>query len=285
MLAVLFPLAATMMMAGPTGSAELPTYRDVGLQWARGPSIRDMARQHRVSTTGFPFRGEAEVSCTPDPRGRLACEVLNETPENRGYGRAALRVMRPARVTSSDGYSPEGRTFGFRLRFGNWPVSSLPDTYHPVDQNLRWTARPELLGWFPHGLTVGQEVRASVDCTAKADGALTCKAIDGSDPRLIEAALHSMESARVERTDGEPLEGSPLRWTFRIINQSHCGGGGLGYGVPDAAKGGMPPPSSDSGQNDPLGPLTSLGGSYNGGASGGSCLGSVVQMAGSTSEP
>ena len=280
----LLPLALAAMISEPTSSAELPTYRDVGLHWVRGPSIRDMARHHRVSTTGFPFRGTAEVSCMADPRGRLDCAVLDEWPEDRGYGRAALRVMRPVRVAADDGYSPEGRAFGFRLRFGNWPVNELPDTYHPTDQNLRWTARPEMLGWTPQGLAVGQEVRATVNCTAKADGALDCTAADG-DARLMQAALHSMGTARVERTDQATLEGSPLRWTFRIVNQAHCGGGGVGYGVPDSAKGAISgSPTDSTPTSDPLGPLTSIGGSYNGGTGSGSCLGSVVQMAGAPPE-
>ena len=259
------------------------TYADVGLRWVRAPSVRDLARHHRVSTREFPYRGMAEVACTPDAWGRLDCEVIGEEPAGRGFAKAAYWVMRPVRVAAVDGYSPEGRTFAFRLRFGNWPASLLSDTFHPVDQNLRWVTRPELRGWSLSGLGSQQEARATFDCTARADGSLDCRSMNDGNPLpgFVRAAATSLEHARVERTDSEPVEGSPLKWTFRLLNQTNCGSGGTGYGEPDngvGATGAIPEGAMSQPGADPISPLSSIGGSADSGRGGGTCLGAMVQM-------
>lgn len=279
-------LAGDPAMAAPAPTApqirgfdDYPTYEAAGLRWVRGPSVRDLARHHRVSTRHFPYRGVAEVACTPDARGRLTCEVLSESPGGEGFGQAALRVMQPVRVAAVDGYSPEGRTFAFRLRFGNWPEHLLPDSFHPTAQGLRWVKRPELVDWGASGLGAQQEARASFDCMARADGSLDCRPADESiAPRgFVEAASHSLASARVERTDGRAVEGSPLRWTFRLVNQSHCGSGGTRGDNPDAARGAADFSQSNNPAFDPNSVFAS-GGSAAGNRGRGSCLGAIVQM-------
>lgn len=276
---MLVAASAPAVQDEPDRIAGLPTYAEAGLRWTRGPSVYDLARQHR-HTRAYPARSMAEVACTPDLWGALDCEVVTEYPEGENVRDAALRVMRPVRVTSLDGYSPEGRRFGFRLRFGHWPESLIPDRFHPTDQNLRWVQRPDLSNW-AGSAGRGQEVRATVNCVARADGSLGCEGGAGSDPSLLRAALDSMQDARVERTDNSQLEGSPLRYTVRMVNQSHCGLRGSqsanAYGKPDAGRGATQ--AIVSGElADPLGTLTSIGGSADQSASGGQCLGSIVQM-------
>lgn len=206
--------------------AGLPTYEDVGLAWERSPSIRDMARFYRT-TTGRGRRGVVELSCTADATGGLDCDVLSEDPVDAHYGDAGRRVLERARVRAVDGGSPAGRTFGFRVRFGNWPASVLPDRFHPVDQNLLWVERPLLAPyWNMSGQGFRERLSADVECSARSNGALDCHVVRADDPRFAEAALRSMEAARVERTDGGPLEGSRLAWTLQVERQSNCGGGG-----------------------------------------------------------
>ncbi|MDP3800967.1 hypothetical protein [Brevundimonas sp.] len=258
--------------------ADYPTYEQAGLRWVRAPSVRDLARHHRVTSRHFPYRGVAEVACTPDSRGRLTCEVISESPEGEDFGRAAQWVMRPVRVAATDGYSPEGRTFAFRLRFGNWPERLLPDSFHPVDQNLRWVKRPELVDWSLSGLGSQQEARASFDCVARGDGSLQCRSVDAAaPPGFVQAASRSLEDARVERTDNQPLEGSPLRWTFRLLNQSNCGSGGTGNGSPDAGRGAVAGEGSAQPGFDPNSAFSS-GGSAAASRGRGSCMGAIVQM-------
>lgn len=206
--------------------AGLPTYEDVGLAWARSPSVRDMARFYRT-TSGRGRRGVVELACTPDAAGALDCEVLSEDPADAHYGPAGRRVLERARVRAVDGGSPAGRTFGFRVRFGNWPASVLPDRFHPLDQNLMWVERPELAShWNMSGQGYRERLAAELDCRARASGNLDCQVIRADDPRFAEAAVRSMAAARVERTDGAPVEGSRLVWTLQVERQSHCGGSG-----------------------------------------------------------
>jgi hypothetical protein len=206
----------------PATSADLPTYAQLGLRWTRPPSVRDLIRHHRVSARGYPDRGWAEVGCTPDDRGRLDCVVLNESPEGRDFGRAALRVMGPVRVASIDGTSPAGKTFGFRVRFGRWGASEMPDSAHPLDQNLRWTVFPDTTSWNMAGVARYEAATATFDCVARGDGGLDCRHVGGPEDNegLVRAATRGLENARVRRTDDRPLEGSPLRWTFRLTRMS-----------------------------------------------------------------
>ncbi|WP_409750717.1 hypothetical protein [Brevundimonas sp.] len=278
-ISVLLAYAAAASAQSPIQSSDdLPTYEEVGLRWERPPSVRDMARQHQVSTRARGRRGMAEVACTPRVDGRLNCEVIYEDPDDLYFGRAALEVMRRVRVTSVDGYSPEGRTFGYRLRFGNWPESALPDRYHPVDQGLRWTRRPELAGLHPGGSFTGQEASARFDCVARADGSLDCVAAQDqvADRSFVRAGLLSLAEARVQRVDGGPLAGSPLTWTFRLVRHSNCAGGSGRTSDPDTGRG-------VASALDPASSYDAFGAEGAGGTQGsqpftGSCMSAVVQM-------
>ena len=224
--------APALFVAAPAAAQQsasaYPTYEDVGLAWVRSPSVRDMARFYRT-TRHDGGRGLAEVLCTPDADGRLACEILNEQPNDRQFGLAGVRVMERARVTAVDGGSPAGRTFAFTLRFGNWPPSQMPDRFHPTDFNLRWVDRPSLVGhWNMQGQDRGESLEARFDCRARSNGELDCELLSADTLDFGQAALESMRDARVERADGGQLAGSPLQWTIRVERQSGCGAGGAG---------------------------------------------------------
>lgn len=208
-----------------------PTYEDVGLVWTRSPSVRDMNRFYRT-TRHDGRRGLAQVLCTADGEGRLDCSVLDEAPVDREFGLAGVRVMERARVATRDGSSPAGRAFAFTLRFGNWPPSTLPDRFHPLDQHLMWVERPTLVGlWSMSGQDRGERVSATVDCVAQADGHLSnCNLVSADTPDFGRAAVQSMGLARVERSDSGQLAGSPIRWTLAVERQSGCGAAAGGSG-------------------------------------------------------
>lgn len=204
---------------------QYPTYDQVGLAWARSPSVRDMARFYRT-TRAHGRRGVARTLCTPDAEGRLDCEILSEDPMGAEFGLAAVRVMERARVRAVDGGSPAGRSFEFGVRFGNWPASTLPDRFHPIEYNLLWARRPEMARhWNMQRQDRGEVFAATFDCTARADGSLDCRVAEADNARFAEAAARSMAAARVERADGGELAGTPLRWTIRVERQTNCGGG------------------------------------------------------------
>lgn len=241
------PSFRTWLVAGAVGSALLvplaipstaaaqvdgyPTYEDVGLVWTRSPSVRDMTRFYRT-TRHDGRRGLAQVLCTANAEGQLDCSVLDEAPGDRQFGLAGVRVMERARVATRDGSSPAGRQFAFTLRFGNWPAHLLPDNFQPLDQHLRWVERPTLVGiWNLRGQDMGDQVSATIDCTAQASGALgDCRIISSDNPDFGQAALASMGRARVERADNGQLAGSLLRWTLTVERQSHCGASSAGRG-------------------------------------------------------
>lgn len=275
-------LASLMLMSQTAGaqvssSDDLPTYEQVGLTWARGPDVRDMERFYRTASRAYGALGTVEVSCTSRADGRLDCSVLDEYPDDLGLSNAALRVMARTRVAAVDGHSPEGRTFGYRLRFGNWSSGILPDRFQPIEQGFRWRQRPEMSGWSGSGLGVGQVFSASFTCRVLSGGNLDCTPTsnDGND-QFLRAATASMNSASVTRVDGGRMEGSQLEWTLRVQRQSHCGGGGTPHGRPDEGRGAMV--IQNPNQGDPLGALTSEGGSAPSGQGQGSCLGAIIQL-------
>ena len=229
MMAALTPASDTVTSAGSEAGLSGPTYDQVGLAWARSPSVRDLTRFGR-STRLYGRRGTVETRCTADAGGQLECEALNESPAGMGLGRAAVMTMERARVAAVDGGSPEGRSFSFGLRFGNWPSSRVPDRFHPIEYGLRWTKRPELVdSWAGmRGQARGEVYEARFDCTALADGHLDCTLKDnpsGSET-YARAAERSLEEARVERINGDSPAGARLEWSMKVERQSHCSGGG-----------------------------------------------------------
>lgn len=265
-----------------------PTYEDVGLVWTRSPSVRDMARFYRT-TRHDGRRGLAQVLCTATAAGALDCSILDEDPGDRQFGLAGVRVMERARVATRDGSSPEGRTFAFTLRFGNWPPSSLPDRFHPLDQHLMWVERPTLVGlWSMSGQDRGERISATVDCVAQADGSLAgCNLVSADTADFGEAAVQSMGLARVERADSGSLAGSPLRWTLAVERQSSCGaasGGSGRSGAYPATSTGTQIGLTDSGDFGSYSPPTSSSGNgqvrsdTNGGMPG--CQSAMVQVHG-----
>lgn len=277
-----FCLAVAACALAPAAAAQdvgLPTYEDVGLAWTRAPSIRDMARQYDVATRAHGERGVVELSCTPTAAGRLGCDVVSESPEGWGFGRAGVNVMSRARVAAVDGGSPEGRTFGYRLRFGNWPSSMLPDAFQPAQYGLRWVRHPVMRRWGMGGLGRGDRISQAFDCLADHRGRLACQ-ISGpvADAAFAEAGLASLAAARVERDDGSSPDGVRFPWTITVERQSHCGGGQSSEGADAQSAASVayfdPALSSDpSVTNDSLAPDARM----TGGAA--RCAGAMVQVA------
>lgn len=219
---------ALIAVAGGVAAQDLsfPTYEEQGLQWTRAPSVRNVARQYQVATRAQPGdRGWGEVACTPDARGQLDCEVVAEEPMNMGYGQAAVNVLERARVAAVDGGSPAGRTFGFRVRFGNWPSRLLPDSFHPTAAGLRWTRRPEMVAWNMRGQGAGDRMSQTYSCLVADDGGVDCAPTGAmTDPDFIRAGLIGLEDARVQRDNGDSASGVRFDWTITVERQSQCGG-------------------------------------------------------------
>src|SRR5262245_27991732 len=68
-------------------------------QWEQRPSARDFANTIPDSVVLDGVTGAVQLCCTPREDRRLECRVAFETPQNRSFGSASLRVARLFRLT------------------------------------------------------------------------------------------------------------------------------------------------------------------------------------------
>jgi hypothetical protein len=213
-------LAAAPVVAAPPQppkpvlvDMQLPTYDEVGLEWKRGPNASDLSRRYPVRGYNMGVRrGVAQMDCTARVNGRLDCKVLNESPPEMGFGEAGLRVMQPVTVQGADGTSPEGKRFGFTLKFGRWPASAAPSAKHLNQFGLTWAKLPTLSQrwWGVHG----RAYEVDMECDTREDGSVDCRLLTASDPDFGAFAIEGMKSARVRAIDGKPLAARRFNYGF-----------------------------------------------------------------------
>lgn len=82
-------------------------------RWLQQP--RDLARYYPRRAIPREIEGEVLLDCLVSTTGALNCAVLSETPQNWGFGEAALRIARDHRMVPAtrDGRPVEGR---YRMR-------------------------------------------------------------------------------------------------------------------------------------------------------------------------
>lgn len=82
-------------------------------EWLRQP--RDLARYYPARALSRGMEGVVDLECAVDVGGNLACRVASETPQNWGFGDAALRISRDYRMAPArrNGVAVEGR---YRMR-------------------------------------------------------------------------------------------------------------------------------------------------------------------------
>ncbi|MDO1558214.1 hypothetical protein Q0812_02055 [Brevundimonas sp. 2R-24] len=229
-------IAAAALAQAPTADG-LPTYDEVGLTWARMPSLRQMQRlygrnvQGEFATSQPMPRVRVDLACEPDAAGALDCQALESDDADPRWSTAAEQLVERARVRTIDGGTPEGRRFGFRVSFGNWDGRDLPERFHPTEAGLRWTRNPKMAElWSMRGQRSGEDYSAELRCTTLRGGRLNCdveRLGGGATPEFAFAARQAMEEARVTRVDDQPLEGRQFNWTLTIMRQGHCNPVGL----------------------------------------------------------
>jgi hypothetical protein len=228
LLAIAAPLTALALCLPAAASQPLPTYDKVGLKWKNPPTVVDMARYYPVRARAKQIgRGMAEVACSArNTSGDLNCQVVSESPERAGFGASALAVMSRARVEAVDGGDPRGRAFGFRLKFGTWGGADLPASFQP-GPGLNWSRFPTMGKWSMSGQDRYETFSADFDCTARANGRLTCTPTGGTpdQPKFQAAAIEAMAKARVTSANGAPVEGARFSWTVSVQRQNWCSPG------------------------------------------------------------
>ncbi len=228
LLAIAAPLTALALCLPAAASQPLPTYDKVGLKWKTPPTVVDMARHYPVRAKALKIaRGSADVACAAkNDTGILDCQVVAQSPERAGFGASALAVMRRAKVEAVDGGDPTGRTFGFRLKFGTWSGADLPAGFQP-GPGLNWSRFPTMGKWNMSGQDRFETYSADFDCTARANGRLSCTPTGGTPdvPKFQVAATEAMAKARVMSANGGPVEGQRFSWTVSVQRQNWCSPG------------------------------------------------------------
>jgi TonB family protein len=88
-------------------------------QWTRTPSGNRIAQAYPERALERGWEGEASVSCVVQDNGNLDCTQVSQTPDNSGFGLAAVRVARTYNhgPELEDGQPAAGAVVNFRILF------------------------------------------------------------------------------------------------------------------------------------------------------------------------
>lgn len=211
-------LLATLLLTAlvtPAVAQEQPTMDAAKLAWEKPPSIRDMARHYpRRAQLERVAKGSAKLHCTAAATGALACTVAEQSPEAYGFGEAALKVMGPARVRSTDGGDLAGRTFVYGVKFGNWAKEVRARSGVPA-AGLAWVVAPSVE--IASRAAKSERQVTAVDCRTLEAGALDCQIAPGGKTGPLDAGtLKGFGKARVKSVDGAPVEGRSFTYHLAV---------------------------------------------------------------------
>lgn len=166
--------------------------------------------------------GRVTLECLVEDDGRLACEVVEESPADMAFGAAALRMSQEWRVAprTSDGVATTGGRIRRTLVFDPGPPARV---VHDSLTGLRRVERPSAQDFarlYPRrARNQGISGYATISCVVNDSYGLNCEVEAENPPEMGfgEATLQIAQKFRVAPlTDGgEPTIGQRIRRTIR----------------------------------------------------------------------
>ena len=192
------------------------------VQWAKAPTIRDMAAVYPAKAQAAGVGGDVLLSCTVRHTGALTgCAAIDEIPTGYEFGAAARRLAGDMRAAPGFG----GREARLRVSFAPEVLGSSP----PLLTKPVWAALPtaaEFQTTFPKTENGVNRVRIALACEVRAGGVLTDCAIQSEEPAgqgYGAGALALASKFRVEAwtADGKPTTGArvlvPIRYELTPV--------------------------------------------------------------------
>ncbi len=170
--------------------------------------------------------GRAVVECLVGEDGRLACEVVEESPANMGFGAAALRMSQDWRVApaAADGTPTVGGKIRRTLAFEPGPPPRVIQDPSTVT-GIRWEAMPDARDFARHypdrARSRGINAAVTINCIVNEEHGLDCE-VTAEDPLGMGFGDATLQIAREFRIaplteGGEPTVGGRIRRTIRWV--------------------------------------------------------------------
>jgi len=172
--------------------------------------------------------GRVVLECPTGEDGRLACEVIEESPPGMAFGAAALRMSEDWRIAprTRDGALTAGGRIRRILVFEPGPPPRVVTDPSSVT-GYRWEEQPDAQDFarlYPReALRRGVSGRATLNCVVNESYRLDCY-VDNEDPVGMgfgDATLEIAEKFRISThtESGDPTVGGRVRRTIRWVMQ------------------------------------------------------------------
>ena len=197
-----------MTLALPSSSPPPPVVSNPVWSQAVGPGAADLMEVYPERAHRKGLSGAAKIKCVVTVEGTLdQCAVVEETPPDEGFGKAALRLSPYFRFHPRivDGVPTGGATVVIPIRF-HLPLDLGSDATHLIKDPV-WASQAtsgQIAAAFPRDrLSTTDEERVTLQCRLLADGAMGRCTTTEDDPSFKAAAQSLAKYYRVDLAASE----------------------------------------------------------------------------------